>query len=147
MATLDNLKFTNVVKPKHQAPIVGRRNKLSKKLWEQIKLAEAEASGTEFTVRKLKTVRDADGTSKTIEVPKRVKPWWFNSDQGKICLAVKYGSRVLELKKGLPAIEVANTQELVNTLEVVKQAVDQGELDREIEAASGALRANFGKSK
>ncbi len=147
MATLDNLKFTNTVKPKHQVPIVGRRNKLSKKLWEQIKLAEAEASGTEFTVRKLKTVRDADGTSKTVEVPKRVKPWWFNSDQGKICLAVKYGSRVLELKKGLPTIEVANTQELVSTLEVVKQAVDLGELDREIEAASGALRANFGKSK
>ena len=147
MATLDNLKFSNVVKPKHQTPIVGRRNKLSKKLWEQSKLAEAEASGTEFTVRKLKTVRDIDGTSKTVEVPKRVKPWWFNSDQGKICLAVKYGSRVLELKKGLPTIEVANTQELVNTLEVVKQAVDLGELDREIEAASGALRANFGKSK
>jgi hypothetical protein len=147
MATLDNLKFTNTVKPKHQAPIVGRRNKLSKKLWEQIKLAEALASGNELVVNHWKTVRDAEGNRKSIEVPKRIKPWWFNSEQGKICLAVKYGSRVLELKKGLPTIEVANTQELVNTLEVVKQAVDQGELDREIEAASGALRANFGKSK
>jgi hypothetical protein len=147
MATLDNLKFTAAVKARHQAPVVGRRNKLGKKLWEQIKLAEAELSGTEFTVSRLKTVRDIDGTSKTIEVPKRIKPWWFTSEQGKICVTVKYGSRVLELRKGLPSIELASAEQLVGTLEMLKQAVERGELDKEIEAASGALRANFGKSK
>jgi hypothetical protein len=147
MATLDNLKFTAAVKARHQAPVVGRRNKLGKKLWEQIKLAEAELSGTEFTVSRLKTVRDIDGASKTIEVPKRIKPWWFTSEQGKICVTVKYGSRVLELRKGLPSIELASAEQLVGTLEMLKQAVERGELDKEIEAASGALRANFGKSK
>lgn len=147
MATLDNLKFTAAVKARHQAPVVGRRNKLGKKLWEQIKLAEAELSGTEFTVSRLKTVRDIDGASKTIEVPKRIKPWWFTSEQGKVCLTVKYGSRALELRKGLPSIELASAEQLVGTLEMLKQAVERGELDKEIEAASGALRANFGKSK
>ncbi len=147
MATLDNLKFTAAVKARHQAPVVGRRNKLGKKLWEQIKLAEAELQGTELNITRLKTVRDFDGASKTIEVPKRIKPWWFTSEQGKVCLTVKYGSRVLELRKGLPSIELASAEKLVGTLEMLKQAVERGELDKEIEAASGALRANFGKSK
>ncbi len=147
MATLDNLKFTAAVKARHQAPVVGRRNKLGKKLWEQIKLAEAELHGAELNITRLKTVRDIDGVKKTIEVPKRVKPWWFTSEQGKVCLTVKYGSAVLELRKGLPSIELASVEQLVGTLEMLKQAVEGGELDKEIEAASGALRANFGKSK
>lgn len=147
MATLDTLKFTNAVKTRHQAPIVGRRNKLGKKLWEQIKLAEAELQGAELNITRLKTVRDVDGTRKTIEVPKRIKPWWFTSEQGKVCLTVKYGSAVLELKKGLPSIELASRDQLVTTLETIKKAVEQGELDKEIEAASGALRANFGRTK
>ena len=147
MATLDNLKFTNAVKTRHQTPVVGRRNKLGKKLWEQIKLAEAQITGTEFTVNRLKTVRDTDGNKRTVEVPKRIKPWWFTSEQGKVCLTVKYGSAVLELKKGLPSIELASEDQLVGTLQMVKQAVESGELDKEIEAASGALRANFGRTK
>jgi hypothetical protein len=147
MATLDNLKFTAAVKARHQAPVVGRRNKLGKKLWEQIKLAEAELQGAELNITRLKTVRDIDGVRKTIEVPKRVKPWWFTSEQGKVCLTVKYGSAVLELRKGLPSIELASVEQLVGTLEMLKQAVEGGELDKEIEAASGALRANFGKIK
>ncbi len=92
-------------------------------------------------------MRDIDGVKKTIEVPKRVKPWWYTSEQGKVCLTVKYGSAVLELRKGLPSIELASAEQLVGTLEMLKQAVEGGELDKEIEAASGALRANFGKSK
>lgn len=147
MATLDNLKFTAAVKTRHQAPIVGRRNKLGKKLWEQIKLAEAELEGAELNVTRLKTVRDTEGNKRTVEVPKRIKPWWFTSEQGKICLTVKYGSAVLELKKGLPSIELASRDQLITTLEMVKRAVESGELDKEIEAASGALRANFGRSK
>jgi hypothetical protein len=139
MATLDNLKFTAAVKARHQAPVVGRRNKLGKKLWEQIKLAEAEVSGTEFTVRRLKTVRDVDGASKTIEVPKRIKPWWFTSEQGKIFVTVKYGSAVLQLRRGLPNIELASPDQLVGTLEILKQALESGELDKEIEAASDPI--------
>ena len=126
MAALDNLKFTAAVKARYQAPVVGRRNKLGKKLWEQIKLAEAELKGVDLNITRLKTVRDVDGTRKTIEVPKRIKPWWFTSDQGKICVTVKYGSAVLQLRKGLPSIELAGADQLVGTLAMIKQAVESG---------------------
>ena len=39
-----------------------------------------------------------------------------------------------------PAVEVASPDDLVSTLEAVRRAVEAGELDAQIEAASGALR-------
>ena len=74
-----------------------------------------------------------------------MREWWFSNEQGKVCVAIKYGTRILELAKGKHSIEVANANELVKALELVKQAVEVGELDAEIEKASGAVRKGFGK--
>ena len=41
-------------------------------------------------------------------------------------------------------MEVASTADLVPTLELIKQAVETGELDVQIEAASEKLRDGFG---
>jgi hypothetical protein len=123
---------------------VHRRNKLSNKLWEQLQLAKAHAGGETYTPTRLRSVKDPDtGIRKDIEVPKRVKPWWFVADSGKVCLNVKYGARVLELSKGKSAVEVAGPQELIKTLEAIKSAVDSGELDAQIELASNSLREGF----
>jgi hypothetical protein len=57
---------------------------------------------------------------------------------------VRYGARVLTLNaKGMTAIEVADLDELVAVLGKLKAAVDAGELDTAIEAASSKLRAGF----
>jgi hypothetical protein len=29
---------------------------------------------------------------KQVGVPKRIKPWWFHIDVGKVCFSLKYGS-------------------------------------------------------
>ena len=60
-------------------------------------------------------------------------------------VSVRYGSKVLELARGKAAIEVADAQDLIRTLEAVKAAVIVGELDAQIQAASGALRSGFKK--
>ncbi len=62
-----------------------------------------------------------------------------------MALSVRYGAKVLELAKGKYAIEVANTAELVNTLEIVKQATENGELDDAIDNAANTLKSGFGK--
>jgi len=49
--------------------------------------------------------------------------------------------------KGKNAIEVAGMDDLIATLEVVREAAQAGELDAQIEQASGALRAGFAKKK
>ena len=49
------------------------------------------------------------------------------------------------LAKGKSSIEMATVDDLVPTLELVKKAVEAGELDAQIEAASIKLREGFGK--
>jgi hypothetical protein len=146
MSTLNTLKLVNQVKPQHLPDVIKRRYKLSNKLWEQIQLARSQFLNEPFAVTKMKTVKNIDtGTSETISVNKRIRPWWFNSDTGAMCVTIKYGTKVIELAKGKPSIEVTDKDQLISTLELVKKAVEAGELDQQIDQASGALRSNFKK--
>ena len=126
--------------------IVVRRNKLSSRLWEQIQLAKSQLEGTQFVVTKFRSVKDREtGLIKQVEVPKRIKPWWFQSDEGKVCFSVRYGSWTIDLAKGKPSVEVESGEELVKALTTIKIAVEAGELDSQIEIASAKLRSGFGK--
>ncbi len=144
MSTLSNLKLVATKKPTNIPAIQVRRNKLSSKLWEQIQLAKSQIEGKPFVVTKFRSFTDKEtGVRKQLEVPKRLKPWWFVSESGKVCFSVKYGSWILELAKGKPSIEVSNAEELVNALIAVKEAVEAGELDSQIQTASASLRSGF----
>lgn len=146
MATLASLKLTSAVKPTNVPAIQVRRNKLARRLWEQMELAKAQLAGEQFTVTKFRNVVEQDtGLRKQVEVQKRIKQWWFTADNGKLALSVRYGARLLELAKGKFAVEVASDKELVPTLELIKAAVLNGELDAAIDTASTKLRAGFGK--
>ena len=146
MATLASLKLTSAVKPTNVPAIQVRRNKLARRLWEQMELAKAQLAGEQFTVTKFRSVVEQDtGLRKQVEVQKRIKQWWFTADNGKLALSVRYGARLLELAKGKFAVEIASDKELVPTLELIKAAVLNGELDAAIDTASIKLRAGFGK--
>ena len=81
-----------------------------------------------------------------VESVKRVKEWYWTTSTGKINLCVRYGSETLALNaKGANAVEVNTTDELLDTLAVLKSAVVAGELDDAISSASSKLRAGFGK--
>ena len=146
MSTLNSLKLVASKKNRSLSPVAHRRNKLAAKIHEQIELCEAQRSGGVYAPRRLRTVIDRHtGERKTVEAVKRVKEWFWISDSGKINLAVRYGSKVLELAKGKNAIELASGDELIAALQALKTATLAGELDAAIEAASGALRAGFKK--
>ena len=80
---------------------------------------------------------------KTAEVAKTVKAWTFVADNGKLCVHIRYGARVLELAKGKTAVELGSHKDVVPALELIKTAVSNGDLDAQIEAASTALRKGF----
>ncbi len=146
MSTLDTLKLVAVKKPTHTPTVVIRRNKLASKVWEQLQLAKSQIEGTKFEVKKYRSYTDKEsGLRKQVEVSKRIREWWFKNEQGKVCVAIKYGTRVLELAKGKHSIEVCSADELIKALELVKQAVELGELDQQLEQASGSVRKSFKK--
>lgn len=146
MTALAGLKLTATQKPTQMSPVQQRRNKMAKRLWEQVELAKAQQAGGTFAPTKFRSVKDANtGERKQVETNKRVKAWWFVADNGKLVLSVRYGTKVLELAKGKWAVEVGSEKDLVPTLELLKGAVLSGELDTQIEAAANKLRDGFEK--
>lgn len=146
MTALSALKLTSARKPTHLPQVVQRRNKMIGRIAEQIELAKAQANGTTHQFVKIRTFTDKEtGVRKQLETSKRVKAWWFTGENGKMALAVRYGARVLELSKGKYAIEIASTSDLLPTLEVVRTAVANGELDAAIDSVADKLKSGFGK--
>ena len=144
MAELIKLKLVAFTGPQPATPQQQRRNKLLKRLREQIALAQAQAQGLTHYGTRVRTVRDDEtGERRTVTLPKRVKQWWYTGADGRITVTVRYGSRMLELARGKSGIELANSDQLVATLETISQAVAAGELDAQIAAAGATLKAGF----
>ncbi|MEI6180739.1 MAG: hypothetical protein WCP31_08290, partial [Chloroflexales bacterium] len=64
MTGLAGLKLTAARKPQNIPPVLLRRNKMCKRIAEQIELARALQAGGTFSPKRLKTVKDADGNKK-----------------------------------------------------------------------------------
>lgn len=146
-AVLSSLKLVNAKRQNSIDPVVFRRNKLNDKLKVQIAMAQALNNGENFTVKRIKKVRDeVSGLTSTMEVNKRVKTWWFtNNDTKKLTVQIYYGNKVIDLAKGKNAVEVANGVELIAVLSKLQEAVLDGSLDSQIEQAADSVKARFAK--
>lgn len=146
MSGLTALKFIVSKRKQGNSPAHARRQKLIAKLNEQIQMAKAIQSGSDYSPVKIRTVKDgATGEMRRVEVPKRIKPWWWQSEAGKMCITVRYGARTMEVVEGKNAIEAENIAAVITTLEVLRTAVDAGELDARIEAVSTLVKSGFEK--
>jgi hypothetical protein len=126
---LKSLNYAAMPDRSRMTPELHRRSKLIAKLTEQRALAEADQDGRILTITHRRWVSAEGGQKHLIDVPKRLKRWWFNDAGGNCLFAVRYGSKVIELEKGLPAIIVGKTDNLIATIEMVISAVNAGELD------------------
>jgi hypothetical protein len=145
MATLTALKLITAKRVVQQSPIKQRRNKLTKHLLLQIELARAAQEGRTFTQSVMQTVTDEEGLRKSREIQKKVRQWWWTQDSGKLALSIRYGSKTIPLTPKANAVEVGSLAELISTLDIIRAAVDAGELDAQIETASKKLREGFTK--
>ena len=142
--SLNNLKLVATKQPGALPQIAQRRNRLIAKIREQTELAKAQQQGKSFSPTKYRSVKDAEtGERRNVEAQKRVRAWWFTAENGKLCLQVRYGAKVLELAKGKTAIEMGSISDLIPTLDALKAAVTAGELDTQLEAVSATMRSGF----
>ena len=130
MELLKTLKLKRYQRNNRNNPVLQRRIKLAAGITEQIQLAE-NPNYKSYSVR---TVADDNGGVRAVEVGKRVLRWWRVGADGSVELTVRYGSRVLELAKGMDAVELASADELVPVLEQFKAAAERGEMDDMIAA-------------
>jgi hypothetical protein len=144
MTLLNSLKLVSAKRSISQSPTLHRRNKLSNKIWEQIQIARAEQDGTEYAPTKYKLlINHTTGEKQEVKVPKRLKKWWWHSNEGQLVVSIFYGNKLLELGKGKNSVELQSRADLVPTLEILKQAVDAGELDAAIDVISKSIRSKI----
>lgn len=135
MGILQELKLSNMQRTVRLSPVQHRRHKLVDKLHEQLMLAKANSEGKTYEVAKTKRIKNAEtGEVKKVDTMRQVKSWWFAADDGKIMFQVKYGTKVLQLAKGKTSIEIPSADKLITTIELLKKATLDGELDAQIEA-------------
>ena len=146
-AILTSLKLVSAKRQGAIDPIQLRRNKLSSKLKEQLAMAIAFSNGESFTVKRSRNVRDDHGYINTIEIEKKLKPWWFSTSNNKVCVQVKYGSKALPLtpKGDKNSVEVSNADELITVLKKLDEATINGELDAAISLVSDSVKSRFKK--
>lgn len=141
MATLlSTLKLVTATRATQTSPLIQRRNKLLAQLDQQICLATAELNGTTYQPTKFKNVINAEtGTTEHKQVAKKLRSWWWKNEAGKVNLAVRYGARIIELSKGKNSIELENETAILPTLDLIKKAIEAGELDEAITKISKAV--------
>jgi hypothetical protein len=136
---MSTLKLVTASRENKVSPVLQRRQKLIKKLDEQILLATAALNGETYQSTKFKNIVNAEGVTEYKQVPKRVRAWWWKNDAGKYNLVVRYGARIVELSKGKNSIELENEAAILPTLDLVKKIIEAGELDAAITAVSKAV--------
>ena len=143
---LNSLKFVHAKRVNAQIDAVAfRREKLVRKIDEQITLVNVVGDGGNRSFKASKRVTNEDGSTSSVEVQRKARAWWFQSEKGTLCISIRYGAKAIELAKGRNAIEVASVDQLASTLEAVKKAVINGELDAQITATAEAVKARFKK--
>ena len=143
MAALQGLKLITAKRQTAINPVQFRRNKLSLRVQEQIALAQAAVEQRIYVKQRHRSVKDEHGTRSTVATQVRVKQWWWTQDNGKLALSIRYGSKIIALSPKCNAVECSTLTDVVAALTTIKAAVDAGELDAQIAAASEKLREGF----
>jgi len=119
-----------------------RRAKVVMNLLEPADLAKAMLDGKEYVA--MRTVQDEQGNS--VEKAKRVKKWSFNNGTAEWFLEVRYANKAIEIAKNKTAISVANKSKLVETIQLVANAVENCELDTAINKIAEEKKRAFAKT-
>lgn len=134
MTALSSLKLVNQSQASQNTVTVQRRNKLLQRLLQQKESVQALLDNTLYKPTQLAWVVDEEtGEEQRQQVPKRFKRWYWAANDGTYFLAVRYGAKVLELRAGKNAIEVGKREQLIPTIDALVEAVEAGELDKQIE--------------
>lgn len=143
MSILKTLKLAAATPANPGTSEYGFRDKLLRYLSEQQALAEAEIAGTPFVAtRKVTRTNDA-GEKVRVEAPRHVRKGWFTDASGQMFFQLRYGSRPLELAKGMNAVELGGLAEVPEVVGSIIEAVQAGELDAQLKAAIAERKAGF----
>ena len=143
MSILKTLKLAAASPANPAASEYSFRDKMLRYLNEQKALAEAEIAGKPFNATRRVTRTNIEGEKIRVDAPRTVRKGWFTDASGKMFFQLRYGSRPIELAKGMNAVEVEGLADVPVMIDSIIEAIRAGELDAQLTAARDARRANF----
>ena len=129
MKLLKELNLTPVKKTVGRNPIVQRRESLIRGIDKQLSICESLISDNEFA-------RDHHSGRK-------IPSWFWLDDSGQYYLSINYGKQPLELSKGKFSIICDSIESVQSSLSLVKESVQMGDFDKQLEKRSKVIRSNF----
>ena len=129
MKLLKELNLTPVKKTVGRNPIVQRRESLIKGIDKQLSICESLISDNEFA-------RDHHSGRK-------IPSWFWLDDSGQYYLSINYGKQPLELSKGMFSIICDSIESVQSSLNLVRESVQMGDFDKQLEKRSKVIRSNF----
>lgn len=114
-------------------PVTRAKNKLIANLREQLKAAEATLAGETYMVARTVTV-DEDGQRVRKQMNKPLRTWYWRDSTGQLRFSVRIANKAVELEKGKTDILVGDNPDLPKVVQTVLQAVEAGELDKQLSA-------------
>ncbi len=136
MIQLADVKLVSAVRPTFQDPITLKRTKFISRVSEQLEIANHLMKGEQIPFTSFN-----DPVS--LKRPRKVSPWWWIDKDGKYLMTIKYGSKVIELSKGKPAVQAETLDQIIEVLKSLKQATSNGELDFLLTQAGELIRKRF----
>tara|TARA_B100001057_G_scaffold239256_1_gene239507 strand:- start:2091 stop:2483 length:393 start_codon:yes stop_codon:yes gene_type:complete len=129
MKLLKELNLTPVKKTVGRNPIVQRRESLIKGIDKQLSICESLLTDNEFA-------RDHHSGRK-------IPSWFWLDDSGQYYLSINYGKQPMELSKGKFSIICESIESVQSSLNLVKESVQMGDFDKQLEKRSKVIRSNF----
>jgi hypothetical protein len=129
MNLLKELNLTPIKKTTGKNPIVLRRESLIKGIDKQLSICESLLTDNEFA-------RDH-------QTGRKIPAWFWLDDSGNYYLSINYGKQPLELSKGKFSIICESIESIQSSLNLVKESVQMGDFDKQLEKRSKVIRSNF----
>lgn len=140
MSSLAKLNLKTVQRVVQKDPVIARREKLLAAIAEQKLVLDAMTRGETYISKVRRWRDDGNGDKALVELPKKVRPWFFQQDNGWY-LQCRYGARLLMLDAKSNAVFVTKREEVATALTAIEAAVKAGELDQAIAAISKRQKA------
>jgi capsid portal protein len=133
MSSLSKLTIKAVSRQSKLSPIEARRNKLLAGINEQMEVADAAMRGEQYAVTVPRWTINEAGEKVRVQRQKVVRSWFFAQDGG-FYVQCKYGAKAISLSKDGNAVFVKQLAEVKPTLEMLRSATKNGELDEAVAA-------------
>jgi hypothetical protein len=147
MTVLEQLNLSKQARKQPVGPQDRMREKIVAALEVQLEAAQAEIDGQPYVHKVKRWVSDETNGARVLrDVPTRFRRWWWK-EGGKTFMSLRYGAEPIEIAPGRYSVEIADGKDLVPTLEKLKQAVEQGEIDQGLDKARKTRQSTRRKTK